>query len=78
MTLDDLGVGGTPLTVNGKEGVIGYYQSLNPEWALDDSNDFYISGYEKLDTFSYIDNGVFVTIVLGQGTSQDALNEIIK
>ncbi len=78
VTLDDLGVGGTPLTINGKDGVMGYYQSLNSEWALNDNNDFYVSGYEKLDDYSYINDGVYVSIILGPGTSQDALNEIIK
>lgn len=78
MTLKDMNVAGQTTTINGKEGVIWKYQTSNGEWALDNNNNFHLTGLEKLDAFSYINDGVFVTIILGKGTNQDALSEIIK
>ena len=76
--LNDLGVSGEPLTVNGKQGVWGYYQSLNPQWGLSKNNEFYLQGLEKLGCFSYVDDGVWVSIILGDDLFKEDLNNIIK
>lgn len=78
ITLDKMGITGKPATINGKEGVIWNYQTSNPKWGLNKNNDFYLTGLEKLEAFSYINDGVFVTIILSDGTNQDALKDIIR